>query len=514
MTSRSPFSSLAADTETLDGAVALQSLHGGDLSTSLLEAGVDERQVLAAYASSRVGYAPGPAGRLPEPPASLWAILPPALAVAQRVLPLVHDDDGALGVATPFPLAAGAARRLAETTKVAIVPFAVLPFRLYEALYRHAEGPLAERERWLLALEAAGRPFQRDERERQLRRYIRETPQPGPRYRRMSEHPEGIARSTRQPEAQSLDPDALAAMLSVPARPSEPTPLTRPYDLRSSFTPVASSSPPPPLEHGAGSPVGDDEDDEPHRITQPYADEDTADGTPESEGEASSGDPASDEGEKRDTQPWRDADGTEDDDEEAPVSVSRAFSDTFGGPPEPSERGEATTRQFRHRGPFTRRQAEIAASQAVDVRMLFEVLLRYAQQFFERCLLLVVAEDRAVVRYRHGVVDDRSVSLPLDGAGLLATALRTGDPVVRPFDPDDQGDEALASFLGRPGAAAASVVAIPIAIRERVVAMFYGDDGLDAVHAAAVADVTDFTEVCAAEIPRLILARKQGSEVR
>jgi len=273
-------------------------------------------------------------------------------------------------------------------------------------------------------------------------------------------------------------------MLRAPVVPSEPEPKpnTRPYALRSSAYPSESSAPPPASE-------------EPNRITQPYAE-----GEELPDGEA--GDDDFDDGEKRDTQPWRD------DEEEAPVSVTGEFSASLSAPPDPSDRPNGE-RHFRHRGPFTRRQAEIAASQAMDVHLLLEILMRYAQQFFERCLLLGVVENRLEVRYRHGVTSEDDFGIDLDGAGIAAEAYRAGDPVIRQLG-QEQADQALREFLELEGSA--EVVMIPITIRERVVAMFYGDDGLDDVHREAVHDVTDFTEVCASEVPRLILARKRAQD--
>jgi hypothetical protein len=53
------------------------------------------------------------------------------------------------------------------------------------------------------------------------------------------------------------------------------------------------------------------------------------------------------------------------------------------------------------------------------------------------------------------------------------------------------------------------VAVVPLCIRERVVAMFYGDERNDGVDRDAVADVTDFTEICAGEVTRIILDRKR-----
>jgi hypothetical protein len=56
----------------------------------------------------------------------------------------------------------------------------------------------------------------------------------------------------------------------------------------------------------------------------------------------------------------------------------------------------------------------------------------------------------------------------------------------------------------------ARVAVVPLSIRDRVVALFYGDDRTEGVDRSAVADVTDFTEICSAEITKLIIARKKS----
>ncbi len=471
------------DTAQLDAAVALQSLHGGHLLTSLFEIGLDE-DTLQDQLSAVIGYRVGPRGQLGEPESSLWSLMSPALARRYRVFPVAYVAEG-LTIATSTAIAPSAERSMADSMKVVLRPVVVTPLRLREALYRFCGATFSDRERWLLALEAAGRPLRYGERDAQLHRHAIEANKHGPAYRRMSEHPGGIVRSGRQPEPQLPDPEELMAMLRAPILPSEepePQPRTRPYDLRSSAYPIESSAPPPAS-------------DEPSRITQPYAE-----GEEPPEDEREEDDEDFDDGEKRDTQPWRD------DEEEPPVSVTGEFSASLSNPPDPSDRPNGE-RHFRHRGPFTRRQAEIAASQATDVHLLLEILMRYAQQFFERCLLLGLVDDHLEVRYRHGVNSEDPFTLDLDGAGIAAEAYRTGDPVIRALG-QEQSDQALRTFLELEGNA--EVVMIPITIRERVVAMFYGDDGLDPVHRDAVHDVTDFTEVCASEVPRLILARKRN----
>ena len=229
----------------------------------------------------------------------------------------------------------------------------------------------------------------------------------------MSEHPDGIAPSTRQappptdPEMLS-DPRA-AADDSVPPESTPPSRRLRTLDPSESGHDLESEPP--------------SSADDPGRITRPYAE--TEEGA---------------DGEKRDTQPWRD-----DDPEDAPVSVTGELRASLSdSPPSAEERMLEDHRRFRHRGPFTRPQAELAAGQAADVQMVLEILTRYARQFFERSVLFVVTGTSAELRFAHGVpMGLASLVVDLEEQSVLSQAHDSGDPVVRPLAED--GADAILS---------------------------------------------------------------------
>ena len=258
---------------------------------------------------------------------------------------------------------------------------------------------------------------------------------------------------------------------------------------------MPSSAPPGSVPNSSQVPASDFPDDGSNRITRPYTedDEDAVEGV---EGEEDDG--------KRDTQPWRD-DGP---DVDGPMSMPSEFRSSLSDtPPSKEAKMQEEYRRFRHRGPFTRAQAELAVSQAPDVHFLLEILLRYARQFFERCIVFVVTDTRADLRIAYGFgMELATLSLPLEHDGLLSEAFTTGDPVVRPLSLDGM-DALLREKLRIDGGQ--RVTAIPLCIRERVVALFYGDDRGEGVDRSAVADVTDFTEICAGEVTRIIISRKR-----
>jgi hypothetical protein len=460
----------AASIDDLEAAIELMVLHGGHLSTNLLDAGILREEPLRDLLADVHALERGPAGRLPDPPEAIWETISPATALRFGVFPLERRDD-ALVLAVEGPLRDEDAARLGELCGVPLAFRQVTPLRLDEALFRHAGGPLSERDRWLLAMLNAGHQPRRGDRQRLAQGMAETGPSTAP-YRRMSEHPEGIARSSRQPEPHLPDPDEIQAEVEPHlATIAEGGPITRPYEDVS--RPAQSSAPP-----------GE------KRVTQPY----TTDGTGEPE--------------RRNTQPWSD----EEEEDEPPMSVTGEFSASLSAevPPSVEARIHEEQRGFRHRGPFTRAQAELAASQAHDVNTVLEVLVRYARQFFERCILFTVVGQEAELRLAHGLTADlATLRVNLEEAGLLAEAFRKGDPIVWSLG-HEGSDEVLRSRLGVVGEQ--SVAVVPLCIRERVVAVFYGDDRSEDVHTPAVEDCTDFTEICAVEITRIIVARKRRGD--
>jgi len=206
---------------------------------------------------------------------------------------------------------------------------------------------------------------------------------------------------------------------------------------------------------------------------------------------------------KRDTQPWRDDESAD----EPPVSMRREFHAHLSeAPPSDEAKIHEEHRAFRHRGPFTRVQAELAVSRAPEVEGVLEVLVRYARQFFERSVLFVVQGSTARLRLSQGLPDElASLALPLTTPSVLERAFTSGKPTVQSLGAEGV-DQQLRQALG---VGIHSVAVVPLQIRERVVALFYGDDHVDGVDPDAAADVTDFTEICAHRITNILITRKR-----
>lgn len=495
----------AATPDEVERAIAHQTLHGGHLGTNLMELGIVAEKLLQELLGELHGLPLGPEGKLPPVRPKLEARIPKDLGRRCRVVPLRVTAER-LDLAVSGPLHDDTVAELGEVAGLDIHPLLVTPLRLHEGLERWCGVPMTERERWLLDALAAGRMPSRQRSVSMRSKAAALFPAAAP-YRRMSEHPDGITPSTRQPEPAPPEepahrrkptrPDGLAedddsgTLQPGASRPSSIGSESPSHAPDSSIVP--SSAPPGSVPTSSQAPASDFPDDGSNRITRPYTEDDE---------EAVEGD--EEEG-KRDTQPWRDDAPDVDGPMSMPSEFRSSLSDT---PPSREAKMQEEHRRFRHRGPFTRAQAELAVSQAPDVHFLLEILLRYARQFFERCIVFVVTDTRADLRIAYGFgMELATLSLPLEHDGLLSEAFTTGDPVVRPLALDGM-DALLREKLRIDGGQ--RVTAIPLCIRERVVALFYGDDRGEGVDRSAVADVTDFTEICAGEVTRIIISRKRN----
>lgn len=516
----------AASEADVQSAIVGQLLFGGDVGTNLVELGALKENTLHRLLSEHYEMPIGPRGRLPDPDQELIELLPFVLARHYRVYP-VKRTRRALHVAASQPLDPVCEQELRNAVGMQLKTLLVTELRLNEALSRCGL-PMCDRERKLVdTLEAGIRPARkRDPEQRAPESMMFHETAP---YRRMSERPSGIGPSQRQPKPRPRRaprlPETIPPGDSIPPGDTKPPPVhhTAPPDTldgvgpesygtpapESSGTPASESEPsstgePPDTLDGVGQP-SELKGPMPlvsSSVPPPTKERDTHPYETES--------PDDMDGEKdRDTQPWRD---DENDQDEAALSVRGEFTASLSEKP-PSDEAKILEehRVFRHRGPFTRAQAELAANQAPDVQVVLEVLVRYARQFFERTVLLVVQGERATLRLAHGLkIEWASFQVPLDAPSVVKEAFDSGDPVVRRLD--DTGVDADIKKKLRVGGERVAVV--PISVRERVVALFYGDDRDDGVDKDAVADVTDFAEICAAEIMRVIVERKKGARPR
>jgi len=454
----------AVTVQQLGACAANQALHGGDFGTNLLQLGTLKENALQRLLSDFHELPVGPQGKLPSPDEDLAGLLPKQMARRYRVFPIKRTRR-TLHVATSDPLEPDAEKELRNTVGLQLRAVLVTPVRLAEALWRYSE--LVPTAQFQMVIERlAGRQHTQPEPQGTL-------PLSSAPYRRMSERPDGIRPSTRQPaihhvhgaRGDSVPPQTLDGV--GPRSSGRPTP------------------PPPSLS----------------RLDEPPASSTTSETLPprlpvSPPGAREARPPA------RDTSPWTDS---PDSIEEAPLSIGTEFSHSL---PPPNEAGDDSVRTFRHRGPFTVRQAELAANQAREVQTVLEVVARFARQYFERTMLFTVQGGRAELRMGHGVLGDmRSFRVDLANPSLLRRAFEDCHAVVDGLGHD--GVDAVLRTQLQLGDTAARVAVVPLSMRGRVVAMLWGDDGVPGVDRDAVLAVTAFVESAAAEIARIILTTKQ-----
>ncbi|MEM9696519.1 MAG: hypothetical protein AAGA56_28510, partial [Myxococcota bacterium] len=380
--------------------------------------------------------------------------------------------------ATASPPAPETEEYLTEALQHAFTFVQVTPLRLREALYRYCGQLLTQRERWLLAMLTSGRAIDPRGRQAFLTRQAMWVEGTGS-FRRMSEQSSGVRPAGLQTPPPLLSPEQILELVMAESEEV--------FQEAGGTQPWGGSSPDLDLGYDSAAP-----EDDTGRITQPYATDQTEDDDADETGY-----------DRRNTQPWREADASE-----QPVSVPGEFQAQLSEPTDNLKaRVDENKRRFRHRGPFTRAQAELAVAEADDVNLVLEILLRYGRQFFERTILFGVTENQLELRLAHGLSSDLAdMSVPLFGTGVLHRAVLEGVQRLQPLSHEGTDNMIRASLGIR---ADVDVAVVPLTIRDRAVAVFFGDDRDYDVDGAAVEDVHDFADLCAVEITRIILDRKR-----
>jgi hypothetical protein len=213
----------AAELPQLQTCFERQVLYGGDLATALLEVGELPEERIHALWCDYHELPRGPGGPLPTPNAPLREVIGPELATRYRVLPLARDEKS-ITVALAEPLDRAAAKELRAAVGLQIKAVVVLALRLRQALNRYASLALQPRIKELILSIDGSVP-------------LSERPPPPPPapqlpYRRMSEHPEGVVPSTRNPRR--ARPTTKSEAKTAPPPPG-------------SLTRSGSTVPPPPM---------------------------------------------------------------------------------------------------------------------------------------------------------------------------------------------------------------------------------------------------------------------------
>lgn len=167
----------------------------------------------------------------------------------------------------------------------------------------------------------------------------------------------------------------------------------------------------------------------------------------------------------------------------------------------------------RRRGPFTAAMAQEALTEADGHGAILRILFDFARQYFEYTALFVIHGDLAegvdASGPGAGANRIRGIGVPMEIPSILAAARDRRSPVLaRPTE--DGIDAYLRQDLQRP--MTVPVLVLPVAVRNRVVALLYGDDGESAVQMSDVGDVLALVSLVSTALERLLIKRKRLRE--
>ena len=163
----------------------------------------------------------------------------------------------------------------------------------------------------------------------------------------------------------------------------------------------------------------------------------------------------------------------------------------------------------RRRGPLHLDDAKRELEAAEDRDALLDLAFDFARQYFDYSALFLVHADIAEGRdaWGAGASRDRVVGIgvPLDLPSLLSTAREKRTPILaRPAA--DGLDAVLLADLQR--TARVDVLVVPIVVRTRAVALFFGDPGDVAIDREVMREITAFTSNVGLAFEKLIVRRK------
>jgi HEAT repeat protein len=188
-----------------------------------------------------------------------------------------------------------------------------------------------------------------------------------------------------------------------------------------------------------------------------------------------------------------------------PVETPKTFVRDTGASPRPPRR---------RRGPLTGERARRELEDVVDRDALLDLFFDFSRQYFDYAALFIVHGDIAEGRDAFGAGASREkvvgIGVPLDlpSSGLLARARDTRNPVWAM--PSTTGiDAVLLGDLDRK-LVRSDVIVVPLVVRNRVVALLYGDAAEAGVDRDAVADVVQFAVAAGQAFERLIMRKKLG----
>jgi hypothetical protein len=177
--------------------------------------------------------------------------------------------------------------------------------------------------------------------------------------------------------------------------------------------------------------------------------------------------------------------------------------------------------RVRRKGPFTAQMAEEELVEATTTDVVLDILFAFSHQFFEYTVLFVVSGEMADGRDASGpgltATQIKNVKIPLDQPSLLQLARDrkapvTSAPVAHGVDVQVIRDLAREARFAEGDRAALAV--LPVVVRNRVVALLFGDDGTVDVDLSALGDVIIILGRTVEALERIILRKKLGAAGR
>jgi hypothetical protein len=495
-----------ASMRTVEEAIARQVLHGGDLPTNLLELAALREEDLVQNLAESFRMSAAPAGPLPAPDPAVLRVVPAEVAFRHGIFPLEREGN-TLVIATSEPLSQAVEEDLSFSLNVSLSQLIAPLVRIRQAIAACYGIPLDRRMMRLVA-KLEGRPDPSPTVAPPPPGRDTAGPPPSQMPRIISVPPPkfgtGLPPPDNDPESGVPSSSVVSELPPIPPVPGMPR--LRPFEP----APEPHASAPLGVD-GMGEPGGAGYARvEPPRTMRARGSDPAMERVPREAGEITppaqpasapppSGRPLGGSRElnaKRGLASW----------------LRRTVLEEKGrAAHEAQERAGVRPRR---KGPFTAAMAEQELESAVTTDEVLTVYFAFARQFFTFSFLFVVHGDMAEGHLAWGPgaaqLDPSSIGVPLSLPSSFSLARKRRAPVVARLSSEGI-DAEFGRDLGRPpgsGDARAAAAVIPVVVRNRVVALLYGDDGEMPVELSAVGEVIAMTALTAGALERLILRRK------
>ena len=178
------------------------------------------------------------------------------------------------------------------------------------------------------------------------------------------------------------------------------------------------------------------------------------------------------------------------------------------------ELGAKRGKSARRKGPFARSDAEKELEAAATPDELIDIFFAFVSQFFEYGALFLVHADIAEGRDAFGPGAPREkvlgIGVPLDLPSAFARAREQGVVVFTRMH-EEALDMELRADLARQRNVPTQVAIVPLMLRNRTVALLYGDDGSSDVTVSQLGDLFGFSALASTHLERIALSKKRGA---